>query len=139
MALFNSVEYKSVKYLLNPHSGRYEKQPARIPFQKLPFELKIEPTQDQRIKSQGADTIITGRFLNKKREFFSGMRRTGFKLWFHGNDYEFVKGEKVNSLVIFQFSIDDSELTVYYFNRYYKHSVTDRESFVNTFIGGYEN
>jgi hypothetical protein len=135
MAMFNSPDYKAIKYLLNPHSGRYEKQPSKLNFQKLPYELKVETTQDQRIKSQGAETIITGRFVNKKREFFSGMRRTEFPNWYHGNDYEFLKGEKVNSLVIFEFSGNDSELTVYYFNRYYKHSATERESFINYFIG----
>lgn len=134
MESFNSPDYKVVQYALNPESGRYEKRPTKISFNKLPFELKVEPTQDKRIKAQGAETVITGRFVNKKREFFSGLRQTGKSGWYYGNDYEFVKGQKVNSLVIFGFSQEDAELTVYYFNRYYKQSASERESFVNQFI-----
>jgi hypothetical protein len=134
MTMFNSPDYKGLRYLMNPESGRYEKQPTKIAFQKLPFDLKVEPTQDPRIKAQGAEMVITGRFKNKKREFFSGLRPAGKPGWFYGNDYEFVKGQKINSLVIFSFSDDDAQLTVYYFNRFYKQSASDRETFVNLFI-----
>ena len=134
MTMFNSPDYKGLRYLMNPESGRYEKQPTKIAFQKLPFELKVEPTQDPRIKAQGAEMVITGRFKNNKREFFSGLRPTAKPGWFYGNDYEFVKGQKINSLVIFSFSDDDAQLTVYYFNRFYKQSASDRETFVNLFI-----
>lgn len=120
---------------MNPKTGRYEKEPSKFNFMKLPYELKVEVTQDQRIKAQGAQNIITGRFVNKKREFFSGLRGTAFKHWYHGNDYEFVRGEKVNSLVLFQFSEQDEFLTVYYFNRYYKQSIEQRLELVNSFIG----
>lgn len=139
MFTFNSPDYKVIKYRMNAESGRYEKQPEKIPFLKLPFELKVETTRDQRIKSQGAETIITGRFVNKKREFFSGMRKTRFLNWFHGNDYEYSKGNKVNSLVLFEFSPDDIQLTVYYFNRFYKYSADDRDAFVHYFIGRLTN
>ncbi len=132
--MFNSPDYKGIRYILNQVSGRYEKQPTKIAFQKLPFDLKVEPTQDPRIKAQGAEMVITGRFKNKKREFFSGLRPAGKPGWFYGNDYEFVKGQKINSLVIFSFSDDDAQLTVYYFNRFYKQSASDRETFVNLFI-----
>jgi hypothetical protein len=120
---------------MNPKTGRYEKEPSKVNFMKLPYELKVEETQDQRIKAQGAQNIITGRFVNKKREFFSGLRGTAFKHWYHGNDYEFVRGEKVNSLVLFRFSEQDEFLTVYYFNRYYKQSIEQRLELVNSFIG----
>lgn len=134
MESFNSPDYKVVQYALNPESGRYEKRPTKISFNKLPFELKVEPTQDKRIKAQGAETVITGRFVKKKREFFSGLRPTAKPGCFYGNDYEFVKGQKINSLVVFSFSDDDAQLTVYYFNRFYKQSASDREAFVNSFI-----
>ena len=135
MEQFNSPDFKVIRYRMNPKTGRYEKEPSKINFMKLPYELKVEVTQDQRIKAQGAQNIITGRFVNKKREFFSGLRGTGFKHWYHGNDYEFVRGEKVNSLVLFRFSEQDEFLTVYYFNRYYKQSIEQRLELVNSFIG----
>ncbi len=134
MASFNSPDYKVLRYLLNNESGRYEKQPTRIPFNKLPFELKIEPTQDPKIQAQGAEMVITGRFVKKKREFFSGLRKTIRPNWFYGNDYEFVQGRKLNSLVVFAFSGNNAELMVYYFNRYYIQSAIEREAFIKSFI-----
>ena len=67
-------DYKLLKYRFNPETGRYQKMPSKIAFQKMPFDLKIEVTRDNRIVQQGAGTIITGRFVNHKREFFSGLR-----------------------------------------------------------------
>jgi hypothetical protein len=134
MGLLNTPDYKVLRYTMNPATGRYEKQPTRIAFNKLPYELKVEQTQDPRIKAQGAEQVITGRFVNKKREFFTGMRQTMLPGWYYGNDFEFVKDQKVNSLVIVAFTDDDARLTIYYFNRYYKQSADERESFVNAFI-----
>ena len=48
--MFNLPDFKELIYILNNETGRYEKQPERIPFLKLPYELKIEETQEQRIK-----------------------------------------------------------------------------------------
>lgn len=132
----HSPDFKVVAYRMNAETGRYQKQPAKMTFQKLPYELKIEPTQEPRLRAQGAATIITGRFVNKKREFFSGLRPTGQPDWYAGDDFEYVKGNKVNSLVLFKFAANDELLTIFYFNRYYKQSPTDREAFINHFING---
>jgi len=134
MGLLNLPDYKVLQYTMNPATGRYEKVPTKIAINKLPFELKVESTQDPKIQAQRAEEVITGRFVNKKREFLTGLRRTMLPGWYYGNDYEFVKGQKVNSLVIFSFSDDDAALTIYYFNRFYKLSADERESFVNAFI-----
>ena len=129
-------DYKLLKYRFNPETGRYQKMPSKIAFQKMPFDLKIEVTRDNRIVQQGAATIITGRFVNNKREFFSGLRPAKKSNWYHGNDYEQVKGKKVNSLIVFELSNCEEFLNVYYFNRFYKHSPQERESFIMSFIGG---
>ena len=121
---------------MNPETGQFQKLPSLESFLKMPFELKIETTRANQIKGQGAEQIITGRFVNKKRTFFSGLRRTEYSNWFHGNDFEYINGEKVNSLVIFQISPNAEFLNVFYFNRYYKYSPNEREQFVNRFIGG---
>ncbi len=130
--LFNNSVYKEVRYKLNPE-GYYQKQPERILFAKLPFELKVEPSQKGFLKQQGANEIITGRFKNKKREFFTGLIpiETNF---FIGNDWEFIQGQRKISLVVFQFSEDDLCLTVYYFNRYYIDQREARIKFVSAFI-----
>lgn len=130
---FNYPDYKEVHYLLNSGTGYYQKQPERITFNKLPFELKVESTQEEKIKLQGATEIIHGRQVNNKYLFFTGLISINSNEWFFGNDYEFVKGQKKMSLVIFHFSEDNARLTVYYFNWYYIDNRTARINFVSQF------
>ena len=132
---FNFVHYKITNYRLNRESRRYEKQPEIISFLKLPFELKVENSQKEFLIQQGANTIITGRFKNKKREFFTGLIpiSPGFYL---GNDWEFIQGKKKNSLIVFQFSNNSQDLTAYYFNRFYLDNREARIKFVKDFIVG---
>jgi hypothetical protein len=132
---FKFPENYTIEYRLNTISGRYEKQPMRIEFNKLPNELKVERTQDKRILANGANEIITGRIKGGKREFFTGLISiTSFKNFYYGNDYTFNNGTKKNSLVIFKFSEDNRQLIVYYFNSFYKDSRQEREKFVQLFI-----
>lgn len=135
MRNFFMPECKIVAYRLNGETGRYQKEPSKIAFNKIPFELKVEKTIDAKIIQQGADHIITGRIVNHQRTFFSGLRRTQYRNWYHGNDYEFKNGHKVNSLVIFEFTGNDEYLNVYYFNHWYKNSSRERAEFVHSFIG----
>lgn len=127
-------DFTKVEYLLNQETGRYEKQPDRVPFEKLPFELKVETTQDPRIKANGATEIITGRIKNGKRLFFTGLIQTKESNWFFGNDYQFKNGEKKNSLIVFYFHDNNRRLYVYYFNNYYKDNRAERVQFVLNFI-----
>lgn len=127
-------EYKEIKYRFNPETGRYQKMPSKIAFQKLPFELKIEVTQDVRIQSQGAEFVLTGRFVNNKREFFTGLRNTSSLSCYSGNDYESVKGKKVLSLIIAKVSQGDEFLTIYYFNRFYPHVPNSCDALIDSII-----
>jgi hypothetical protein len=132
---FNLPEFKTLNYLLNVEIGKYEKQPERIPFNKLPFELKVETTIDEKIKRNGANEIITGRIKGGQRMFFSGLIAVPkFTNWFYGNDYEFTNGQKKNSLVLFHFANNNRELVIYYFNNFYKDSRVERELLVNKLI-----
>ena len=127
-------EFKEIKYRFNPESGRYQKMPSKIAFQKLPFDLKIEITQDRKISSQGAEYVLTGRFVKNKREFFTGLRVTNSELYYYGNDYEFVQGKKIKSLIITKSSKCEEFLTIYYFNRFYPLNPSSCDSFVNSII-----
>lgn len=132
---FNFPDFKTIVYKLNNDSGKYEKQPERVPFLKLPFELKVETTFEPKIRSNGATEIITGRIKNGKRLFFTGLIiASNYENWFFGNDYQFKNGKKYNSLVIFSFQNDNRELIVYYFNSFYKDNREDRKRFVLSFI-----
>lgn len=126
--------YKEVNYQLNSETGYYQKEPQRIAFNKMPFELKVEPTQEEKIKLQGATEIIHGRKVKNKYLFFTGLISINSDGWFFGNDYEFITGQKKTSLVIFHFSEDNARLTVYYFNWYYIDNRTARIKFVSQFI-----
>jgi hypothetical protein len=132
--MFNFPEYKTIEFKNNPLTGRFEKQPSKFSFQKLPFDLKIEPTQEERIKKQGANVIITGRYKEKQRTFFTGLVPKDANT-FEGDHMEFYKGLKKKSLIIFVFAPDHSTMTVYFFNHYYKENRNERLKFCQQFIG----
>jgi hypothetical protein len=132
--LTNLPVHFQVNYTLNVQTGYYEKQPHRIAFNKLPFELKVEETHEQRLRDQGADEIIHGRIKNGKYQFFTGLIPVEFAGCFFGNDYKNISGNKIISLVVFEFCSNDRSLVVYYFNNYYKHSRVERIAFVSEFL-----
>jgi hypothetical protein len=135
MDMFNFPECKTVVYVLNPDTGKYQKEPERVPFNKMPPVLKVENTQDPRIKANGANEIITGRIQNGKRLFFTGLVPiANSSFWYYGNDYQITPQGKKNSLVIFEFSKDNRQMNVYYFNAYYKNSRDERIKFICEFI-----
>jgi hypothetical protein len=50
----------------------------------------------------------------------TGLQETEFEDWLLGNDYEFKNGVKVISMVLFHFTENYSNLSVYYFSRFDK-------------------
>ncbi|MBL7811408.1 MAG: hypothetical protein JNL57_04210 [Bacteroidetes bacterium] len=100
-------------------TGRYEKDPARVHFARLPEWLKVEYTQTNAPKQNGAYTIIHGPKKAGKYSFYTGLRETGWQNWQYGNDYEFRQGKKVNSLCLFRWMDGDRRLMVYYFTGWY--------------------
>lgn len=140
MSMFNFPECRTVYYVLNPETGKYQKQPERIPFNKLPFELKVETTRDEKIKANGATEIITSGFKNGKRQFFTGLLPVyNSNTVFYGNDYQSGPQGKKNSLVIFRFSPDNTRLCIHYFNNYYKQNPEQRLQFVTNYVKNKEN
>ena len=67
-------------------------------------------------------------------KFFTGLQPANFPQWFTGNDYEKLKGQKILSMCFFQFSVDNSRLTVFYFGRFYIDNREARERFINEVI-----
>jgi len=126
-------DYRTLYFRLNTTTNYYEKTPENAPFAKIPHELKVEPTAEEKIKRNGANEIIRGRRVNGNLLFFSGLIATGHAGLFRGNHYEYDKGKKYLSMVLFQFTPDRSGLTIYFFNRY---NVFPRlqKSFIRTFI-----
>lgn len=132
---FNYIRYRTINYSLNSESGYYEKIPNIVTFNKLPNDLKVEETQAQKIREQGANEIIRGRIKNGKYSFLTGLiSLNNSPTVYFGNNYEFVENKKRTSLIVFVFSNGNRELTVYYFNHFYKSNRADRIIFVQEFI-----
>lgn len=138
----NSIvpNFKTIYYANNPETGYFTKthfQPDITPLMKLPYELKIEPTQLHHIKTNAAK-IIRGKekFKSSKEnyKFFTGLQETAHEGWYSGNDYEFKNGIKILSLILFNISKGNDFLTVYYFNRFYLNNSRERFKFIYNII-----
>jgi hypothetical protein len=133
---FNLPQYKAVNYRLNPETGYYytnsEFQPDKTPVMRLPDELKVTPTQGEKIKCYAGELIVSRqRSTIGNYKFITGLKETGFQNWYLRNDYEFINGAKVINLILFHFREENSQLTVYYFSRYDKGSTEQRLRFVS--------
>lgn len=127
------ANYHRVDFRLN-ETGKYFKQPSRIAFGKLPEWLKVETTQTAAPKSNGAATVIHGAQSKGKFTFYTGLRETGLMNWQYGNDYEYRKGKKSNSLCLFHFQNNDRDLTVYYFTGWYHFDRAKLEQIIRQII-----
>jgi len=138
MQTFNLPQYKPVLYEFNPKTGYYNKSIKQLhptPVMRLPFELRRTPTQAENIKCNARELLVSReKTKSGSYKFVTGIQETDFKNWYLGNDYEFVKGKKVLSIVIFHFMWDNSYLTVYYFSRYDKENTALRLRFANMAI-----
>ena len=134
----NLPQYKTVVYLNDQQTGYYTKspgQPEKTPVMRLPYQLKVEPTQLHQIKCNALQ-IIRGREIFKSGafKFFTGLQETNFKQWYAGNDYELLKTGKRLSLCLFHFTTAGDRLTVFYFARYYIDKRETRERFISSVI-----
>lgn len=128
------ADFKIVRFTRNVDTNYYEKQPDLVPFTKIPNELKVEDTQDPIIKKNGAGQVIHGRIKNGKYLFFTGLIPSSIhERWFFGNHCSYTKGNKKISLILFFFSPDYREMTLYFFNGYSIYPA-ERERYLNQFI-----
>jgi len=132
---FNNIHYRTATYILNNGNNYYEKQPTIVPFHKLPDELKVEESQRDFLKKQGANNVIRGRVRNGKYLFFTGLIELPHhhRVYF-GNNCDTHRGKRKISLIVFSFNSDHSMMTIYYFNHFYKDNRAERISFVSEFI-----
>lgn len=132
---FNTIHYKTIPYKLNNENGYYEKQKFNADFKKLPNDLKIEKSVKDFLINQGANEILRGRIKNGKYNFFTGLiRLNNSDRIYYGNTYEYIHNKKKVSLLVVTLSENHSELTIYYFNHFYKDNPNERVNFVSEFI-----
>jgi hypothetical protein len=134
----HAAKFHRIAFDLDPDAGWYIRRPELVPFAKVPGKLKVERTQVERFRDQGADVMVTGPMRAKQRTFLTGLRPLPVEGCYIGNDRELVKGRKVLSLVLFKFSADMQELTLFYFARYYRADRADRERYAVAFINEQE-
>ena len=140
--MYNSTHlpaYKAVFYANDPQTGYYTKtpqQPEKTPVMRLQYKLKVEPSILHQIKCNASQIIREKESFKKigAFKFFTGLQPANFLQWFTGNDYEKLKGQKILSMCFFQFSVDNSRLTVFYFGRFYIDNRAARERFINEVI-----
>lgn len=135
---FNLPHFKSINYRFNPETGYYtktEKQALESTLMRLPFQLKIARTQADKIKSN-APKVIFSREVTKtgSYKFFTGLQETPLPAWFIGNDYEYINGKKITSLILFKLSEENSQLSIFYFRRFDKRTHKDRIEFAKGII-----
>ena len=128
------AKFHRIDFLLDMDAGWYIRQPQPIHFAKVPGKLKIERTQLDRFRQQGAEMMIVGPMRENRRTFHTGLRTLPVHGWFIGNDYELRNGKKVLSLVLFEFSADNAGLTLYYFHGFYRDDRENREQYAVAFI-----
>lgn len=133
-----TARHHRIEFNLDHDAGWYVRTPELVPFPKVPHRLKVERTQVERFRDQGAEVVVTGPMRAKRRTFYTGLRSLPVEGWFIGNDVEFVNGKKVLSLVLFRFNDRKDHLTVYYFARYYRADREDRTQLAVAFINEQE-
>ena len=128
------AKFHRITFDLDTDAGWYIRRPALLHFAKVPGKLKVERTQVDRFRNQGAEVVITGPMREKRRTFYTGLRSLPVVGWYIGNDYEQRNGRKVLSLVLFEFSADNAGLTLYYFHGFYRDDRENREQYAVAFI-----
>jgi hypothetical protein len=104
------------KYKKDPDSLKYFQTSGDIGFTNVPQELSLESIRHP--ETIRAETFIRGKEREGGRyKFQTGLRPVSPQLYY-GDHYRIVKGKKVNSFILIQFSACQSELTMHYFNNY---------------------
>ena len=80
---FNLPQYKTVVYQINQQTGYYtktEKQPEKTPVMRLPYELKLTPTQAEKIKTNAHHLLVSrGKTKTGNYTFITGIQPTQFE------------------------------------------------------------
>jgi hypothetical protein len=113
-----TTEPKVLKYTMQ-ENGYYQLSECPIGFNKLPNELKIEPTQRPDLIANGANNVLRGRIKGGNYTFFTGLRHLHDRT-FYGNKDVQIKGKKWRMLIVAEVSSDNQLLTLKWTNRAYQ-------------------
>lgn len=127
-------KYSKVIYTCNAETKYYiqkESERQETPVKRLPIEMRLAPAGAANVKVNAAKVLLSKDCKNGKYAFITGIQSTWYQDWFVGNDYEFYRGKKVLSLLLFRFANDSNEMEVYYFHQFDKPNSYFRLQFAN--------
>jgi hypothetical protein len=136
MGTFNIPKYSKVTYQLNPETKYFlqtEIEAQETPINRLPLEMRLAPAGAANVKINASKVLLSKEHNKGKYTFITGLQDTVYNNWYLGNDYEYYRGEKVLSIILFHF-INETVIEVYYFHRYDKKNTFHRLQFVNSII-----
>jgi hypothetical protein len=128
--MFNIPKYKTVVYEWMPANGYYQKskvQPELYAVNQLPFEVKREKTIIDSIKQNASEGLWIHEYkkTNGSKKILTGLQTTSYLNWYCGDTIRFLKTKtpgfsgKEKSLLIINFSADNTTMTIYLFSGFY--------------------
>ena len=117
-----------VTYTNDVESGRYLKDPAMVPFLKMPAWVRISKTWDPGRRGVGAELMADG--PKKKGEgLHAGLIPTGVVGWYVTDVPDTYAGRICKNTVLFHFTPDARRLIVFFFTGLPKHDIPERVRF----------
>ena len=107
-----TVTYYRIDFILSNTTQRYEKQPMIKNFNKIPTDLKIEETQDPKIRLR-SEYLLRGRQVNGKCTLHLGLEKSTIEKM-----YRSALDDTKKSEVHIVLSEDYKTMTMYVFNTF---------------------
>ena len=107
-----TVTYYRIDFILSNTTQRYEKQPMIRDFKKIPTDLKIEETQDPKIRIR-SEYLLRGRQVNGKCTLHLGLEKSTIEKM-----YRSALDDTKKSEVHIVLSDDYKTMTMYVFNTF---------------------
>ena len=107
-----TVTYYRIDFILSNTTQRYEKQPMIRDFKKIPTDLKIEETQDPKIRLR-SEYLLRGRQVNGKCTLHLGLEKSTIEKM-----YRSALDDTKKSEVHIVLSEDYKTMTMYVFNTF---------------------
>lgn len=107
-----TVAYYRIDFILSNTTQRYEKQPMIRDFKKIPTDLKIEETQDPKIRLR-SEYLLRGRQVNGKCTLHLGLEKSTIEKM-----YRSALDDTKKSEVHIVLSDDYKTMTMYVFNTF---------------------
>jgi hypothetical protein len=141
---FNIARFTAIAYQFNPETGYYEKaakQPAPMPCNAMPYELRRERTMADQIKGNATEILTVKGYKkeNGSKKILTGLQPAYFDNWYIGNHYNpRAKGQR-KSDILFYFHPDHDRMTAFFFSGFHKNTKELRDEYYRRAIPQLKN